>query len=221
MRSNLLNKCLAEFLGTYALVFFGCGSMIMHQINESIMPGFVIPIIFGLIICIMIYAFGDVSGAHFNPAVSVGFCFLQEISIKDTLFYIIAQCIGAILASTTHLILFKGAHDYGKTKLHNGMNLIGGISFEVILTFFLMLVILFVSKARKNIAIFSGVAIGAMVAIASYVGGPYTGSSMNPARSIGPAFLANDFNILYIYIIFPVLGSLIACLLYKTLYFSK
>ena len=84
-----------------------------------------------------------------------------------------------------------------------------------------MLTILFVSKARENIAIFSGVAIGAMVAIASYVGGPYTGSSMNPARSIGPAFLATDFNILYIYIIFPILGSLIACFLYKMLYLSK
>ena len=194
MKNNLLNRCLAEFFGTYALVFFGCGSMIINQINASIMPSFIIPIIFGLIICIMIYAFGDLSGAHFNPAVSVGFYFLQEISIKDTLFYIMAQCMGAILASTTHLILFKGAHDYGMTNLHNGIDLIGGISFEIILTFFLMLTILFVSKARENIAIFSGVAIGAMVAIASYVGGPYTGSSMNPARSIGPAFLETDFD---------------------------
>ena len=221
MKNNLFNRCLAEFFGTYALVFFGCGSMIINQINASIMPSFIIPIIFGLIICIMIYAFGDLSGAHFNPAVSVGFYFLKEISLKNTSFYIVSQCLGAILASATHFMLFKGIHDYGMTHLHNEMNLIGGISFEIILTFFLMLTILFVSKARENIAIFSGVAIGAMVAIASYIGGPYTGSSMNPARSIGPAFLATDFNILYIYIIFPILGSLVACFLYKTFYLSK
>ena len=221
MKNNLLNRCLAEFFGTYALVFFGCGSMIMNQLNDSIMPAFIIPIIFGLIICIMIYAFGGLSGAHFNPAVSIGFFFLKEISLKNMLFYITSQCLGAILASTTHLMLFKGIHDYGMTNLHNGMDLIGGIFFEIILTFFLMITILFVSKARENIAIFSGVAIGAMVSIASYVGGPYTGSSMNPARSIGPAFLATDFNIIYIYIIFPIVGSLIACFLYKTLYLNK
>ena len=221
MKSNLLNRCLAEFFGTYALIFFGCGSMIMNQLNEAIMPSFVIPIIFGLIICIMIYIFEDLSGAHFNPAVSVGFCFLKEISVKDTLFYITSQCLGAIMASVTHFIFFKGIHDYGMTNLHNGMNLIGGISFEVILTFFLMLVILFVSKSRENIAIFSGIAIGAMITIGSYIGGPYTGASMNPARSIGPAFLVADFNILYMYIIFPILGSLIACYLYKMVYLSK
>ena len=81
--------------------------------------------------------------------------------------------------------------------------------------------ILFVSKVRENIAIFSGIAIGAMITIGSYIGGPYTGASMNPARSIGPAFLAADFNILYMYIIFPILGSLIACYLYKMVYLSK
>ena len=108
-------KFLAEFLGTYALVFFGCGSMILNEINPSSISVDSIPIIFGLIVAVMIYTFGTISGAHFNPAVSIAFCLNKSIKITDLYFYIPAQLTGAIAASFSHKYFFGNNHTFGMT----------------------------------------------------------------------------------------------------------
>ena len=106
MISHLINKCIAEFLGTFALVFFGCGSMILYELNPSAISPDAIPIVFGLIIAVMIYALGHISGAHFNPAVSVAFYQNNNINTRELSAYILAQILGAVSASSMHKLFF-------------------------------------------------------------------------------------------------------------------
>ena len=115
MKNNLIKKCIAEFVGTFALVFFGCGSMILHQINPNAISVDSIPIIFGLIVAAMIYALGHVSGAHFNPAVSVAFYQNKSINIQELCFYIPSQIMGAVVASSSHKFFWGSEHSFGMT----------------------------------------------------------------------------------------------------------
>ena len=198
---------LAEFIGTYALVLFGCGSIILSDLENF--PSVLIPLIFGLTITIFVYLLGRFSGAHFNPAVTIGFVLNKEISIKDSIFYITTQILGACLASQTHEIVFGRTHNFGVTTL--SVNTTQGFFMEALCTGLLMFVILLVTRKENNIY---GIAIGGTVFISALLIGDYTGGSLNPARSLGPALISGDLEDILFYIFAPITGSMISTRLY-------
>ena len=204
---------LAEFIGTYALVFFGCGAIILSELEN--LSSALIPIIFGLTITIFVYLLGRFSGAHFNPAVTIGFLLNKEISIKDSVFYIGIQILGGMLASQTHVALFGRMHSFGVTTL--SVDIGQGFFLEAFCTGLLMFVILQVTRKENNIY---GIAIGGTVFISALLIGEYTGGSLNPARSIGPALVSGNTREIYFYVLAPVIGSLISSKLFTTK-FSK
>lgn len=204
---------LAEFIGTYALVFFGCGAIILSELEN--LSSAVIPIIFGLTITIFVYLLGRFSGAHFNPAVTIGFLLNKEISIKDSVFFIGIQILGGMLASQTHVALFGRMHSFGVTTL--SVDVGQGFFLEAFCTGLLMFVILQVTRKENNIY---GIAIGGTVFISALLIGEYTGGSLNPARSIGPALVSGKTREIYFYVLAPVIGSLISSKLFTTK-FSK
>ncbi len=204
---------LAEFIGTYALVFSGCGAIILSELEN--LSSAVIPIIFGLTITIFVYLLGRFSGAHFNPAVTIGFLLNKEISIKDSVFYIGIQILGGMLASQTHVALFGRMHSFGVTTL--SVDVGQGFFLEAFCTGLLMFVILQVTRKENNIY---GIAIGGTVFISALLIGEYTGGSLNPARSIGPALVSGNTREIYFYVLAPVIGSLISSKLFTTK-FSK
>ena len=213
MTGGLVKKCFSELLGTYALVFFGCGSMVIYELHpEAISPDF-IPIIFGATIAAMIYALGHISGAHFNPAVSVGFYQNKSIGKKELFFYISAQVIGATVASLSHRLLFGSDHSFGMTV--NKLTMSQGFCFEVLMTMFLMLTIAGVATDKRVPKSVTGMSIGGVVAVCSFIGGPFTGASMNPARSLGSAILSYNFSQITLYILAPVVGASIGLLIYN------
>jgi len=213
MNSNIFKKCAAELLGTFALVFFGCGSMILSEINPSSISVDSIPIIFGLIVAAMIYALGHVSGAHFNPAVSIAFYQNKNINLKELCCYIPSQIIGAVLASFSHGFFFGNNHSFGMTM--NKLTVSQGIFLEILISMFLMLTIISVATNEKISKHIAGFSIGSIIAVCSFVAGPFTGASMNPARSIGPAVLANNYNDILLYLFAPIIGMLIANYIYN------
>ena len=200
---------LAEFIGTYALVFFGCGAIILSELEN--LSSAVIPIIFGLTITVFVYLLGRFSGAHFNPAVTIGFLLNKEISIKDSVFYIGIQILGGMLASQTHVALFGRMHSFGVTTL--SVDASQGFFLEAFCTGLLMFVILLVTRKENNIY---GIAIGGTVFISALLIGDYTGASLNPARSLGPALISGDTKDILFYIIAPIMGSMVSTKLYLT-----
>ena len=198
---------LAEFMGTYALVLFGCGAIILSELENF--PSVLIPLIFGLTITIFVYLLGRFSGAHFNPGVTIGFVLNKEISIKDSIFYITTQILGACLASQTHEIVFGRMHNFGVTTL--SVNTTQGFFMEALCTGLLMFVILLVTRKENNIY---GIAIGGTVFISALLIGDYTGGSLNPARSLGPALISGDIEDILFYIFAPITGSMISTRLY-------
>ena len=198
---------LAEFIGTYALVLFGCGSIILSDLENF--PSVLIPLIFGLTITIFVYLLGRFSGAHFNPAVTIGFVLNKEISIKDSTIYITTQILGACLASQTHEIVFGRNHNFGVTTL--SVNTGQGFFMEALCTGLLMFIILLVTRKENNIY---GIAIGGTVFISALLIGDFTGGSLNPARSLGPALISGDIEDILFYIFAPITGSMISTRLY-------
>jgi MIP family channel proteins len=204
-----VNKYAAELLGTFALVFAGCGAIVAQQLQGSV-THVGISLVFGLVVMALAYALGDISGAHLNPAVTIGFAVAKRFTWSQVVPYVIAQCLGAIAAAALLRVLYPTATTLGQT-LPSGP---GWQSFvlEVVLTWLLMFVILRVSTGAKEKGIMAGAAVGATVGLDALFGGPISGASMNPARSLGPALLARDVDELWIYIAAPVVGALLAVL---------
>ncbi|HMG15677.1 MAG TPA: aquaporin [Saprospiraceae bacterium] len=203
-----MRKYLAEGIGTFALVFFGTGAIVVNQEINGIITNLGIAIIFGLIVMVMIYSLGDISGAHLNPGVTIGFCFSGKFPLKEVLPYVVSELSGAIFASIVLKLLFPDNTVLGCT-IPSG-NVIQSFIVEFLLSFFLMFVILNVAHGSKEKGMFAGIAIGATVLIEAIFAGPISGASMNPARSMGPAIITFHFQYLWIYILAPVLGVLIA-----------
>lgn len=204
-----MNKYLAEFIGTFALVFFGTGAMVIETIHPNIgVLG--IAIAFGAVVMAMIYTFGDTSGAHINPAVTIGFAFAGRFEKKQVAPYIIAQILGAVAASYILKALFPDQLLYGNTLPSDGW--LQSFILEFILTFILMFVIMKVSSGSKETGTMAAIAIGGTVLIEALVFGPITGASMNPARSIAPALASVNFQDLWLYIVAPILGAIAAVL---------
>lgn len=203
-----MKRLLAEFLGTFALVFAGTGAIVIDRASGGAIGHAGIALVFGLVVMAMIQTFGDVSGAHLNPAVSLGFAFARRFAWNDVPGYIVAQCAGAFAASGLLKLLFPTDPTLGAT-LPAGS---AGQSFllEVILTALLMLVILSVSDGAKEKGLTAGIAIGAVVALEAMFAGPISGASMNPARSLAPAIVSGHFEHLWLYPAAAVLGAILA-----------
>lgn len=209
---NNMKKHIAELIGTFALVFCGTGAIVINDVTNGTVSHVGIGITFGLIVTVMIYTFGSISGAHINPAVSIAFSFTDRFDRKRLLGYIIAQLLGAFLASGVLSMLFRDHENLGATIPFGSWE--QSFVLEIILTYFLMLVILFVSQ-NKSIGQFTGIAVGATVMLEALFAGPITGASMNPARSIAPAIVSGNIADLWVYIVAPIVGAVLASLTWK------
>lgn len=207
-----MKKYIAEAIGTFALVFCGAGSIIINDVTNGSVSHVGIAMTFGLIVTAMIYTFGSISGAHINPAVSIAFSFTDRFDKKDLIPYIIAQIIGAFIASGLLRFLFQEHTNLGATFPAGAWE--QTFVLEIVLTYFLMLVILFVSQ-NKDVSQFTGFAVGGVVLLEAMFAGPITGASMNPARSIGPAVVSGNLSELWIYIAAPIIGAILASLTWK------
>lgn len=208
-----MRKYIAELIGTFALVFCGTGAIVINQESGGVVTHVGIAITFGLIVMSMIYALGNVSGAHINPAVSIAFTVAGKFPVQKLTPYIMAQLVGALLASGTLKLLFPANQYIGATiPAGNDMQ---SFVLEFLLTFFLMLVILNVAHGSKEQGMFAGLAIGGVVALEAMFAGPICGASMNPARSIGPAFVSMNMESLWLYIVAPIVGACAAVPVYN------
>jgi aquaporin Z len=208
MNQNAARPLIAEFLGTFCLVFAGTAAIVVNDLNDGVVTHVGIALTFGLIVLAMIYAIGDVSGAHINPAVTFAFYVGGRFPLKSVLPYIVCQCGGAILASVCLTVLFPDSATLGMTTPSGTIT--QTFVLEVILTFMLMFVILSVSTGAKEEGVTAATAIGAVVGLEALLGGPISGASMNPARSLGPALICGNLGLVWIYIAAPVLGALMA-----------
>ncbi len=201
-----MRKISAEFLGTFILVFAGTGAIVINEASAGIVSHVGVALTFGLVVLAMIYALGDVSGAHLNPAVTIGFFTARRLQGRWVLPYIASQCAGAILASLVLRLMFPNNSRLGGT-LPAGEPAQSFV-LEAILTFILMFVILSVSTGSKEKGIIAGIAVGAVIAMEALFAGPISGASMNPARSLAPALVSLHLDQLWIYLTAPVLGAL-------------
>jgi len=209
-----MKKYIAELIGTFGLVFIGTGSIVVNESSNGAVGLVGIALAFGLIVATMIYVFGNISGAHINPAVTISFAIDKGISKKDALFYIIFQVIGAILASVILKILFPENQNLGLTAVSGTIT--QSFIMEVVSTFLLMLVILGITQqGEKESKALAGIIIGAIVLAMIFVAGPISGGSFNPARSIGPAVMSGNFTDLWLYLIAPTVGAVIAMFVWK------
>jgi MIP family channel proteins len=210
--SDRTRKLTAEALGTFGLVFAGTGAIVINDVTGGTVSHIGIALTFGLIVLAMIYAVGDVSGAHLNPAVTLGFFVARRFEGRLVVPYIVSQCIGAILASLTLRCMFPTNATLGATVPAG--DVVQSFVLEFILSFFLMFVILSVSSGSKEKGVLAGVAVGSVIALEALFAGPISGASMNPARSFAPALVSLRFANLWLYLAAPILGacaSVIAC----------
>ena len=203
-----MKKYYAEAIGTYMLVFCGTGAIIINQEMNGVITHPGIAATSGLIVAALIYALGDVSGAHINPAVTIAFALRKVFPVKEIVHYILSQSVGAILASFTLHLLFPLNEQLGGT--FPAGSVMQSFLLEILLTFFLMFVILRVSQGSREQGIMAGMAIGAVVLLEALFAGPISGASMNPARSLGPAIISGELQFLWIYISAPIIGSSLA-----------
>jgi len=210
-----MKKYVAELLGTFIMVFCGTGAMVIDQQTGGAITHVGVALTWGLVVMSLIYAFGNVSGAHMNPAVSFAFTLAGRFEVKQLLPYIVSQLLGAMLASVMLKLLFP-ANTFLGASLPSGSALQSFI-LELLLTFFLMLVILNVAHGSKEQGIFAGIAIGSVVGLEAMFAGPVCGASMNPARSIAPALVSGHLEHLWVYITAPISGASLAVPVWKYL----
>lgn len=206
-----MKRFAAEMFGTFALVFAGTGAIIINGLSQGSITHVGVALTFGLIVLAMIYALGDVSGAHLNPAVTLGFFAARRMPGREVVPYMAAQSIGAFAASGTLRGLFPQHETLGAT-LPAG-SAFQSLVLEFILTAILMLVILSVSTGAKEKGITAGIAVGSVIALEAMFAGPICGASMNPARSLAPALVSGHVELLWVYLLAPALGALSATLI--------
>jgi aquaporin NIP len=214
MHATLGRSLVAEAIGTFALVFAGCGAIMVDSKTHAL--GHVgVAISFGLVIMVMIYAVGHLSGAHFNPAVTFAFALSRHFAWSRVPLYWLAQLAGALTAA----LVLRGSLG---SVAHVGATLPSGSDrqaflWEGVLTFFLMFVIMAVATDTRAIGEAAAIAIGATVGLDAMFGGPITGASMNPARSLGPAIAGSDYASIWVYLLAPLVGATIAAVTYQYL----
>jgi len=211
----LVQACVAEGIGTFGLVFAGTGAVVIDTTTNGGVTHVGIALTFGLIIFTMISALGHISGAHFNPAVTLAFAVAGHFPRRHTLPYIAAQVIGALAASLLLRVLFGNIAALGTTlpRGSDGQSLV----LETVLTFFLMLVITAVATDARAVTQAAAFAIGGIVGLEALFAGPISGASMNPARSLAPALVSGNLSSLWLYLIGPIAGALLGAFTYRLL----
>lgn len=213
-RPDLPRRAAAEAIGAFALVFAGCGAIVTDTVHAGALGAVGVSLVFGLTIMAMVYATGHLSGAHLNPAVTLAFALTRHFPRRETVAYIGAQLLGALAAAALLLVVWPDKPaDLGATLPTVGVG--SAIVYETILTAFLMFVIMAVATDTRAVGAGAAIAIGGAVGLDALFGGPITGASMNPARSIGPALASGELRDLWIYIAAPIAGAAIGALAYQ------
>lgn len=207
-----MKKYIVEFIGTFALVFCGTGAVIVNSLSNGSLGLVGVSMVFGIVITAMIYVFGGISGAHINPTVTIALAVGKLMPKNEVVGYVLAQILGAFLASGLLYFVFPEAKTLGETLPNGGI--LPSIILEIVLTFFLMLIILGIAS-KKEYSHLAGIIIGVFVIGAILIAGPISGGSFNPARSITPAIISGNFDSLWIYITAPITGSVFAMFLWS------
>ena len=208
---------LAEAIGTFGLVFAGCGAIVIDKLSGGQVTHVGVGLVFGLIITVMIYALGHISGAHFNPAVTLGFVLARHFPLRRLVGYWIAQCAGAILAAACLRLLLGDVAHLGTTLAAGSGGAWQSFGLEALLTFFLMFVIMAMATDTRAVGQAAALAIGATVGLEALFAGPISGASMNPARSLGPALVSWTWTAQWVYVLAPLLGALVGAYAYRLL----
>ena len=215
---NLLKKCTAEFIGTFVLVFFACGTAAVVGCSAENGTGYLLTALaFGLVIVAMAYSIGNISGCHINPAVSIAMLVSGKLSVKEFIGYLIAQFAGATAGAAALMAIVGKESGLGANALYEG-NIALSILIEIILTFVFVIAILGVTSKIENSAV-SGIVIGLTLTLVHILGISFTGTSVNPARSFGPAlFVGGDaLANVWVFLVAPLVGGVLAALVYKFL----
>ncbi|HEY6065231.1 MAG TPA: MIP/aquaporin family protein [Thermoanaerobaculia bacterium] len=222
----LSRRAIAEFIGTMALIFIGAGSILADRLAGGAGSLVGIALAHGFTVAVMASAFGHISGAHINPAVTVGALVARKISPGDAVVYGIAQLLGGVFGALLLTAVFdaptRQAASLGTPALAAGVTVGQGLVFEIVATFLLVIVVCATAiDPRGAFTVVSGIPIGLVVAFDILAGGPLTGASMNPARSFGPALVGGHWANHWIYWVGPIAGGAIAGLLYSALYLRR
>ncbi|KAF3944732.1 hypothetical protein CMV_028827 [Castanea mollissima] len=214
-----MQKLIAEAVGTYFLIFAGCAAVVVNLDKDKVvtLPG--IAIVWGLAVMVLVYSVGHISGAHFNPAVTIAFATCKRFPLKQVPAYIAAQVLGSILASGTLRLLFEGQQNKFAGTLPAGSNMQAFV-IEFIITFYLMFVISGVATDTRAIGELAGLAVGSTVLLNVMFSGPITGASMNPARSLGPAIVHSEYRGIWIYMVAPILGAISGAWVYNVIRYT-
>jgi MIP family channel proteins len=212
-RPGLARRAAAEGLAAFALVFAGCGAIVADSVYDRALGTVGVALVFGLIIMVMVYATGHLSGAHINPAVTVAFVLARHFDRREAVAYVGAQLVGAALAALLLLAAWPDAPaNLGATIPSVGAG--SALVYEIVLTAILMFVIMAVATDARAVGSAAAIAIGGAVGLGALFGGPVTGASMNPARSFGPALAAGEWTDFWVYVAGPVLGAVLGALAY-------
>jgi len=213
-RPDLLRRAAAEGIGVFALVFAGCGAIVAEAEHPGALGAIGVAFVFGLIVMAMVYATGHLSGAHLNPAVTLAFALTRHFPRAETIAYLLAQVAGALVAAALLAAVWPSQPaDLGTTLPTVGVG--SAFVYEVVLTAFLMFVIMAVATDTRAVGAGAAIAIGGTVGLDALFGGPITGASMNPARSLGPALVSGEMHDLWIYLTAPLLGAALGALAYQ------
>src|SRR3954466_13741215 len=210
----LVRRAAAEGLAAFALVFAGCGAIVADARYDGALGTVGVALVFGLVIMVMVYATGHLSGAHINPAVTLAFTLTRHFPARDALAYVAAQLAGAIAGALVLLVVWTAKPaKLGATQPTVGTG--SALLYEVVLTAFLMFVIMAVATDTRAVGAAAAIAIGGTVGLDALFGGPVTGASMTPARSLGPALVAGEWRSFWVYVIGPVVGAALGALAYQ------
>jgi aquaporin NIP len=213
-RPDIARRAGAEGLAAFALVFAGCGAIVADTRYDGALGTVGIALVFGLVIMVMVYATGHLSGAHINPAVTCAFTMTRHFPRRDALAYVLAQGAGAIAAALLLLAVWPSQPaELGASVPSVGVG--SALVYEAVLSAFLMFVIMAVATDTRAVGAAAAIAIGGTIGLDALVGGPVTGASMNPARSLGPALVAGEWQDLWVYFVGPVVGATFGGLAYQ------
>lgn len=214
-----IQRYFAELIGTFVLVFAGAGAVIANSATNGAVGVVGIALAHGIALMSMVYVFGNLSGAHINPAVTIAFLFARKIKLETAVGYILFQLAGSVLAGIALLAVFPLAPStayLGVPALNTsaGMTSSLGAGIEAVLTFFLVFTVFGLALDKKNSTPMVGLAVGLVLALGLIVGGPFTGAALNPARWFGPAMVSQYFSNWWVYIVGPIVGALVAAVVY-------